>query len=157
FSRKISYRPRPEHAGVARAPGTIRFHIFPLTPISVIDTAVQHHFARAPFDAGKRDLAEKRDGVLVELPPARRVQFTEKARGVVVPAPPEITRESPQALLRRSNKSIQRARLTHDRSNLGRRLDKRTDLFFAENSRFDGLHHQYTLQNAAIDQRHTQE
>ena len=34
--------------------------------------------------------AKQRDGIVIELPPACRIEVEEQARGIVVPTPPEI-------------------------------------------------------------------
>ena len=77
LGRKIGHRPSAQDAGMPRAPGPVRFQILSLAAIGVVDAAVQDHFSRAPFDSRKWNFVQKRDGILIELPPARRVQFTE--------------------------------------------------------------------------------
>ncbi len=77
---KIGHRPRPQHAGVRGAPGAVRLEIFLLAAVGVVDPAVQHQFAGAALDAGQRHLAEQRDRIVVELPPARRIEVAKQAR-----------------------------------------------------------------------------
>ena len=75
----------------------------------------------------------------------------------MVPTPPQIARQRPKPLLRRSDEAIQRARLAHHRRHLGRGLRQHLNLIFAESSGLDGLHHQHALQNAPVDQRNARE
>ena len=105
---------------------------------------------------GQRNFREQRDRIVIELPPAQRVQIAEQAGGIVVPAPPQIARQGPQALLHRSDKAIERARLAHHRRDLRGGLGQHLNFVVVKNARVDRLHHQNALQNAAIDQRHSQ-
>ena len=100
--------------------------------------------------------AEQRDRIVIELPPAHRIQIAEQAGGIVVPAPPQIARQRPQPLLRGSDEAIQRARLAHHRRDLRGRLGQHLDFVVRESARLDRLHHQNALQNSAIDQRHAE-
>ncbi len=95
FGGKISDRPRPQHARIGRAPGAVRVQILLLAAVDIVDAAVQHQFRRAPLDLSQRHLAEQGDGILIELPPAGRIQIAKQADAVVVPAPPDVARQRP--------------------------------------------------------------
>ena len=111
---EIGDRPRPQDAGMLRAPGAVRLQIFPLAAVGVVDAAVQHELAGAAFDAGKRKFRASSDtGLWLSCAPAHRIEIAKQAGGVVVPAPPEIARQRPQAFLRGAIKrSSVRASLT---------------------------------------------
>ena len=95
-------------------------------------------------------------GIVIELPPAHRIEVAEQAGGVVVPAPPQIARQRPEPLLRGRDEAVERARFAHHRRHLRGGLRQHADLVFAESPRLHGLHHQNALQHAAVDQRHAQ-
>ena len=42
FGREISYRTRPQNAGMTGSPGAVGVEIFALAAIGVVDAAVQH-------------------------------------------------------------------------------------------------------------------
>ena len=105
----------------------------------------------------QRILVQQRDRIVIELPPAHRIEIAEQAGGIVVPAPPQISRQRPQPLLDGRDEAVQRARFAHHRRHLGRRLGQHANLVFRKHSRFHRLHHQHALQHAAIDQRNAQE
>ncbi len=100
FGGEIRDRTRPQNARVPRSPGAVRLEIFPLAAVGVIDSAVQHQFPRAPLNRRQRHLPQQRDGIVVELPPAYRIEIAEQAGGVVIPAPPQgcapATRAAPE-------------------------------------------------------------
>ena len=154
---KIRHRPRPQDAGVRRAPGAVGLQIFLLAAVRVVDPAVQHQFARAALERRQRHLGQQRDGIVIQLPPAHRIQIAEQAGGIVVPAPPQIARQRPQPFLRRRDEAIERARLADHRRNLRGGFHQHPNFVLAEYARFDRLHHQHALQHAVIDQRDAQE
>ena len=92
---EVGHRTGPQHARVGRAPGPVRLQIFLLSPIDVIDAAMQHQFGCAAFDFAELHLVQQRDGILIQFPPARGIQIAKQADAVVVPAPPDVTRQRP--------------------------------------------------------------
>ena len=61
------------------APGAIRFEIFALTAVGVIDSTVQHQLLRAPLDAVQRNLRKHGNGVVIKLLETNRIELTEQA------------------------------------------------------------------------------
>ncbi len=59
-------------------------------------------------------------------------------------------------LLNRSNEAIQASSLAHDGRHLRRCRDKHANFGLAKFARRGGLHDQYALQNASVDQRHAE-
>ena len=153
LGREICHRTRPQSAGVSCAPGTIGSQIFLLAAIGVINAAVQHQFSGAAFQLRERNLRQQRDGIVVQFAETHRIQIAEQAGGIVVPAPPQVSRDGPQALLHRRDEAVQRARLADHRRHLRGRLHQHLHFIVGEGARFDGLHHQHALQDALIDQR----
>ena len=96
--------------------------IFPLAAIGVVDAAVQHQFAGAALHLRQRNLRQQSDGIVIELPPAHRIEVAEQAAGVVVPAPPQIARQRPEPLLGGRDEAIQSASFADHRRHLGRGL-----------------------------------
>ena len=118
---------------------------------------MQDQFGGAAFQLFERDLAEQRDGVLVELTPAGGVQVAKEPDGVLIPAPPEVACQGPESLLGRPDEAVQGARLADDRGDLAGRFDQHADLVLAKGARLLGLDDEDALQDATVDQRHTQE
>ncbi len=110
--------------------------------------------ARRSISAERR-LRQQRDGVLIELAPANRVQIAKEAGGVVIPTPPQVAGQRPQPLLCRSNEAVERTRLGDHRRYLRRGLRQHPNLVFAIQPLLDGLHHQHSLQHTAVQQRHS--
>src|SRR5579864_7046980 len=113
---------RTKDTGVPGSPGSIVFKIFEHAPIGVVHAAVEHQFSGASFEFGQRDSVEQRDGIVVHFIPTGWVKVHEDARGVVVPAPPEIARECPKTLLQRRNETVECASFADYWSNLRCRL-----------------------------------
>jgi hypothetical protein len=130
--------------------------IFALAAIRVVDAAVQHEFRRALFERSERNFAEHRNRIVIELAPGHRIDVAEQRRRIAVPAPPEIAREGPEALLHRRDETIEAARLADDGRDLRRGLHQHAHFIFAEIARFRGLNDQYALQDSAIDQRNAE-
>ena len=76
---------------------------------------------------------------------------------VLVPTPPEIAGERPQALLRGADEAVEGAGLADDGSDLAGGFDQHANLVLAEDARVLGLHDEDALQNSAVDQRHAEE
>ena len=79
FSREIRHRARPQNAGVRCAPGAVRLKILLLAAVGIVDPAVQHQFPGATFDSRQGYLPQQRDGIVIELPPACRIEVEEQA------------------------------------------------------------------------------
>ena len=94
--------PRPQDAGIGRAPGAVGKQIFLLAAIDVVDAAMQHQFRGAALQLAQGNFTEHGDGILVELPPALGVEIAKEADAVRIPAPPEIAGQRPEPLLRRA-------------------------------------------------------
>jgi hypothetical protein len=105
----------------------------------------------------ERHLGQQRDRIVIQLPPAHRIQIAEQAGGIVIPAPPQIAGERPEPLLHRRDEAIQRARFADHRRHLRGRFHQHLHFVVGEGARFDGLHHQHALQHALIDQRNAAE
>src|SRR6266498_3301972 len=75
----------------------------------------------------------------------------------MIPTPPQIASQRPQALLQRGDEAIKSPSLTHDRGDLSGSLAEHSNFVGAENTRFDSLNNQNTLENSAVDQGHAQE
>ncbi len=118
---------------------------------------MQNQFRSAPLDLSQWNLAEQRDWILVQLPPARGIQIAKQADAIVVPAPPNVAGQRPEPFLRRSNESVQRASLAHHRRHLVGRLHQHANFILPEDPRVLGLHNQNSLQDPAVDQRYAQE
>ena len=74
----------------------------------------------------------------------------------MVPTPPKISPQRPQALLQRSNEAIEGASFTDGGSDLGSRLGQHPNFALAKNSGLNGLNDQNPLQNAPLDQGNAQ-
>ncbi len=74
----------------------------------------------------------------------------------MVPAPPDVPCQRPQAFLGGADEAIQCARLADHRRHLAGCFDESANLALAEDPWILGLNHQHTLQYAAIDEGHTE-
>ena len=135
FGGEVSHRTRPQNAGVPGSPGTVSIEILALAAIGIINSAVQHQLAGAPFHHGQRNLRKQGDGIVIELPPANRIEVAKQAAGVMVPTPPKIARQRPQTFLGGSDKAVQSAGFAYHRADLGRSLAQHSDFILAKNPR----------------------
>jgi hypothetical protein len=94
---------------------------------------------------------------VVELAPQDRIQLSEQAGRVVVPAPPEILRQCGQTLVTGSDEQPAGARLAHDRRELRSCRHHEPHFIPSEHARLDRLDDQHALQKSTVDQRHAQE
>ena len=117
---------------------------------------MQPQFLGAALQRRQGDLRKQPHGIVIEFPPARGIEGAEQAAGVLIPAPPQIARQGPEALLRGSDEAVEGARLADDRRNLRGGRRQHLDFVFAKGTRFDGLQDQNTLQHAAVNQRNAQ-
>ena len=131
--------------------------IFLLAAVDIIDAAMQTEFSGAAFDFSQGHLVEQRDGILIQLPPAGGIEIAKQADAVVVPTPAEIAGDRPKTLLGRGDEPVQRARLADHGRDLAGGFSQLANLIFPKYPRILGLHHENTLQNAAVDERHAQE
>ena len=90
LGRKIDDRLRSQHAGVDVAPGRIAGHVFLEPAVGLIDPAVEHEFGGTGFQPLGCELRQQGDRVVVELPPADRVELPEEIGHFRMPAPPEV-------------------------------------------------------------------
>ncbi len=74
----------------------------------------------------------------------------------MIPAPPEIACERPQAFLQRSNEAIQCTSFADDGRDLRGRFGQHVNLIGAERPGFDGLDNEDALENSPIDQWNTE-
>ena len=74
---EIGDGPRPQHAGMARAPRPPRLQVLQHPAVTVVDAAVQRQLRRPFLDLLDRHLLEQRHGVAVELPPQHRIELPE--------------------------------------------------------------------------------
>ncbi len=51
--------------------------IFLQPAVSVVNASVQHQFAEALLQGVQRDLAQQRDGIVIQRAPARRIDIAE--------------------------------------------------------------------------------
>ena len=88
FSREVRNRTRSQNTRMLSAPGSIRFEVFALTPVGVIDAAVEHELLRSALNAVQRNFAEHRNWVVIELFESQRIEVTKQTGRIVIPAPP---------------------------------------------------------------------
>src|SRR5882762_5725449 len=157
FGGEIRYGTWSQDARVPRSPSPIRVEILPLAAVGVIHPSVENKVPGAPLNRRQRHLRQERYRIVVELPPAYRIELPEQAGGIVIPAPPQIARQRPEALLNGSDKTIERSSFAHHGRELGRRFHQHSDFILLKNSRHYGLNDQNTLQHASIDERHAEE
>ncbi len=75
-----------------------------------------------------------------------------EAHAIVVPAPPEVTGERPETLLRGCDEAVEGAGRADDGRDLVGRFDEHSDLCFGEDARLFGLHDEDALQDAAVNE-----
>ena len=153
---EVRNRPGPQHAGVAGAPGVLRVQVLLHPPVGVVDSTVQSERRGALFQLVDRNPSEQRHWIVVDFAPQRGVQFAEEARGVRVPAPPQVLGEGAQSLMCRGDELAERPCLADDRSELAPRHDQHPDIVGAEHARIERLDDEYPLEQAAIDDRHAE-
>src|SRR4029077_11486210 len=139
------------------APGAIRLKILLLAAVRIVNTAMQHQFLGTTFDSRQGHLPQQGDGIVIELPPACRIEVKKQARGIVVPTPPEIASQGPETLLGRSDEAIDSAGFAYHRGDLGGGLRQRPNFFLVKDPGLDGLHDENAFQNAAIDERNSEQ
>ena len=154
---EVRDRPRPQHTGVACAPGLLRAQVLLHPPVGVVDAAVEGELRRPLFQLVDGQLLQQRDRVVIELVPQQRIELAKQAGGFRVPGPPQVARERPQPLVRRGDELLEGPRLRHNRRQLRAGHDEHPDIVVAEQPRLDGLDHEDALQHAAIDDGHAEE
>ena len=157
FGGEVGYWARTQDACVGCAPGAVGLQVLLLAAVGVVDASVQHQLCGATLDLVQRHFVEKRDWVLVRLAPACGAEVAKEADAVVVPTPPEIAGEGPEALLRRGDEAIEGAGFADDGRDLVGSLDQHADLSFAKGAWLFGLHDENALEDSAVDERNTQE
>ena len=157
FGGEVGDRARAENAGVGRAPGAVCLQVLLAAAVDVVDAAVQDEFGGAALDLAERHFVEQRDGILVELAPADGIEVAKQIDAVVIPAPPDVARERPEALLCRGDETVEGAGFADNRGDLVGGIGEHADFVVAEDAGFLGLHHENALQDAAIDEGHAEE
>src|SRR5215468_8258338 len=140
FGGEVPDWTRAKNAGVTGGPSAVGLQVFALAAESVVDAAVQHHFAGAPLNAGKRNFTQERNWIVIELVPADRIEIAENTDGIVVPAPADVTSQSPEALLGGSDKAVKSAGLADHGGYLTSCSGQRLHFIFGEAAGFDCLH-----------------
>jgi len=118
---------------------------------------VQDEFGGARFEFVERIFVQERDGTVIELSPAQRIEIAEQAGSIVIPAPPQVAGQRPEPLLGRRDKTVERAGLADHGRNPVRGLCEQTNLILRKDSRLHGLNHQNALQHIAINDGNSQE
>ena len=90
LSRKIDDRLRAEHAGVDVAPRRFARQIFLEASVGLVDPTVEHKFRGASLQPLWRKLCQQCDWVVVELPPANRVELPKHIGHLRMPTPPQV-------------------------------------------------------------------
>ncbi len=116
---------------------------------------MQHQLSGAALNLTEGHLVEQSNWILIQLPPAGGIEVAKQVDTVVIPAPPHVLCQGPQALLCGCDKAVKRTSLADNRRNLLGQLRQHADFVIAEDPWLLGLHHQDALQNAAIDERHS--
>ena len=88
LGREIGHRPRPEHAGVPRAPRVVSScQIFLQPAVGVVDPAVEHRAARRVLRAPRRAVCRRSAiGLWSELAPERWIELAEQAVSIRRPS-----------------------------------------------------------------------
>jgi hypothetical protein len=146
-----------KNAGISSAPGAVSLQIFLAAAVDVVDAAVEDQLGGSALDFAQRHLVKKSDGVLIEFAPANGVQVAEEVDAVLIPAPPDVAGEGPKAFLGRSDKAIEGAGFADDGGDLIGGFSEHPYFVVAEDAGFLGLHDEDALENAAIDERDTEE
>ena len=157
LSGKVGDRTWPQNPRVLCAPGPILMQIFALPAVRVVDSPVQDQLAGAALNPGQWQRGEHGDGVVIELPPAHGVQVQKQTAGVMIPTPPEIARQRPKALLRRSDKAVEGSSFANDRGNLRGGFRQHVNLFVMEDAGDDRLNGQNAMQQSLINQGNAEE
>ena len=118
---------------------------------------MQDEFGGARFEFVERILVQQRDGTVIELTPAQRIEIVEQAGGIVIPAPPQVAGQRPESLLNRRDETVERAGFAHHVRNPVRGFREQTNLIFREDPRLHRLNHQNALQHTAINEGNSQE
>ena len=155
---EVGDRPRPEHAGVPRAPGVARAQVLLKAAVGVVDAAVQRQLRGPLLELVDRDLLQQGHRIVVERAPEDRIELAEEAGRIRVPAPPQVLRERAQPLMRRGDELPERPRFRDDRRQLRAGHGQQRRMSSAPNARgVDGLDDQHALQQAAVDDRDAEE
>src|SRR5262249_33931194 len=102
----------PQDARVSRAPSTIVVEVLAEAAVSVVDASMQDELGGTRFKLFQRELSQQRNRVLIEFAPARGIEIEKQAGGVMVPAPPQIAGQRPQAFLNWRDKAVEGTRFT---------------------------------------------
>src|SRR5262249_23235241 len=95
LGRKICDRAWTQNSRMGGSPGSVCLQVFLLAPVGIVDAAVQNQLAGPSFQLLQRNLVQQCNRIVIELPPAHRIQIAEQSAGFLVPAPPQIARQRP--------------------------------------------------------------
>ena len=127
LGREVGDRPRPQHAGVALAPGVARREVLLEPPVGVVDAAVQGELRGALVDGRDRQLLQQRDRVVSETAPQAGIESRNRLVVSWSQLHHRLVREAAQALLRRRDELALGAGQADDvRELVAGRVDGRT-------------------------------
>ena len=149
--------PRPEHARMAHAPRLRGREVLLHAPVRVVDPAVQAQLRDPRFQPLGREPLQQGDRVVRERAPLPRIEIAEQAGRLRVPAPPQVRRERRQAAMRGRQELAERARFADDGRHLRAGGRQQPHDVLAVGARLHRLQHQHALQQAPIDDRHSDE
>src|SRR5262245_48781756 len=131
--------------------------IFMHSPIGVIDPAVQDELRSALLELIDRHVLQQRDRIIVQGAPQLGIQLAKERCRFVVPAPPQILSQLAQTLMSRSDELAKPAGFADNWRQLRPGGHKHSDMILAESARFYCLEDQNALEQATVDQGHTEE
>ena len=101
LQREVGHRLRAQHAGVGLAPKRRLGDVLLQTPIGVVDAAEEDQLGCPHLEPLGRELREQGDRVVVQLPPADRVEVAEEIDHLRVPTPPEVSGQGHALVIQR--------------------------------------------------------
>src|SRR6516225_5662761 len=96
---EIGDGPRPKHARVSRSPSLFGIQILLHPTIGIVDSPMQHQLARPLLKLLDRHVFQQRNRIVIEGSPADRIKFPKELSRLVVPTPPKIASQGPEALI----------------------------------------------------------
>ena len=118
FRGEIRHRAGAQGPCMNGAPGVIRAEILHLSAIGIVDATVETPFFYPSLKFRKRNLAQQRDRIVMELAPSNRIEVPKQRNGFRVPTPPEISREGPETLPDWCNEPVKHSGFADHGSNL---------------------------------------
>src|SRR5262245_46714855 len=108
---------------------------------------MQGEFAGSAFDLRERHFTEQCNGIVIQFSPANGIEIAKDAVRFVIPAPPEVPCERPEAFLHGSDELIESSSLAYDGRHLSGGFHEHLNFFSAEITRLDRLNNKNTLEN----------